>query len=1478
MASLPVSKSGSGSGSGGSGSGANGDKRLLVNNNNNKNNDHGLQPPRGLGLSDPPISPAVTTGTASSGNFTDMHMRQLIRPKKFRTLSNASSILSDIFNHPDANEDELKNKIKEANDRDREALYKMNESLRSTPPPPPAKPLPSTQSGQRGSVDEEKKHRSGLWGLFKRKSFKAAKKRIKSAPPQIVVPEPPAAGGATTTTHTTEDGHRQTVISIPAQPTFNLGPVPRSPGFGLSPKSPITGTPIRPPRPSIGLETLIEHQETNERHSQVPASAPVIPPINDGLNISPLLPTEDFSHLQRVSGFTVPPAESPPELPQAQEASVGVDDGLDVSSSSKRISCQDHTLPEFVSPASPLHLSVCLSTAQSSRDRRSNMSSGFKLPDIDHTEERLDREVDGGETLAEVSEPSSSNSSHHRLDTAAGGRDRIGSADVSSLSSVASSSDQQRPALASTKLRRQRSLYSNPSFTKRRVELERTDALGGESVKTNGNQSTAFYTPPDLPSGYATEPDTKALSSALEKVKAVQLPPLRFTPVMTVADLKPLSCKSSGNLRPVQSEETKRQDGEPEQSSDGALRNSDSSSEPLSGVPSTDSFQTSISIANSSTPQATPLSAPSNNLTKPLQLRRTNGIICPPLRISSSSSSSFSDNPSRYSRNGNHRSGSHIDFLQQCEEFRHSKEKELDTLRDRLRQLENRNSWLLTAVTKQLPDGYYPPQAYQDADDDYNASEEEEKGRPHSRSTVSSSPILSGFRVPTVSPRDQNSNRNGNGNDDDGDILTPRGRHFNLADPRPTRYDEHQNNISSSRASASDRWSMTSQHTFGSTTVDDSAAGTGTGMRFSSSSNLTTGFRLTPPVQHTQHPRYNPSPVVTSSNNSGSCSGSGDSSGNSRNASLSAVRRPTPAPTPISIPQAKPTLVTRSYTTCSTTDIPVFSRGSVGSGRGQSFASTTTTTTMGTVTGYDDTNMARDGSTNRHLAIQTRPTLSPNARRERSLPRDPRLASFSSRSRSRDGYKLHMYHGNRSHDGYINGFVDSSSSNGSDDNNQYKNVANNGNGSRNTSITRSPAPLPPSLTYKGLSDTAAQRREEREYRKKQEEIMRQLASGSRGQQLNTLRSSSSSASLGVVRQQQGQLAGAASASTSARSTALYNGYSSGSGYESDQGYGGNNGINGNTSYHDGRDPLTRLRDLRENVGRAISGIGIGLAVTTGDDSGCVYDGYGDTYHEQSDAGYDGYGQHGYGGYGSNEGGGYGIAAGHGFGREREDGEDRREGEGQEGKEGEADGEYRLSSSFHLPRHHLQNRDQRNNSPLPFSMPSWPSLPSLSSLPSLAGPSHSSLETEEWFPSLYRTHTQQTQTENDRRDSPNDQPRANSNSTTNNTSNRRTIRRKTTIAAMNGNKPSTSSNGNGNRNEWDTLEPLMRELIGNKPNSNGASGSGASSANGASGVDDQHRINYNGAPTPLVDKVFGLAPMDEEDLAEEALEDSVNLLQ
>lgn len=472
-----------------------------------------------------------------------------------------------------------------------------------------------------------------------------------------------------------------------------------------------------------------------------------------------------------------------------------------------------------------------------------------------------------------------------------------------------------------------------------------------------------------------------------------------------------------------------------------------------------------------------------------------------------------------------------------------------------------------------------------------------------------------------------------------------------------------------------------------------------------------------------------------------------------------------------------------------------------------------------------------------------------------------------------------------------------------------------GGGSRSTSATRGPAPFPPSLTYNGiLPDTAARRQEKREYRKKQEEIMRRLADTPlRGvQQTNTLHSSSSSSSLGaVVRQQQGKPSGASICSISANSTALCNGSFSGSGYDSDQGYGGHNG-NSRHHVHDGRDPLTRLRDLRQNVGRAISGIEIGLAVTS-DEDGYIYDGHGVTYqyHEDDVHGYDsygsGYGAYGHDSYGGYDKDGYGVSSGdlrHATGRgEGEICESQREGGAQDRREAKAERQYTLLNSSSLSRYHYhhhyyhrRNRDQRNNSPPPFLLPSWPSLPSLPLLPSLSGPSRSSLETEEWFPSLYLAHAQQSENQSEDTSSDYDEP-ANSDNTTDTQRSKRAIRRNTISAASNG------TEGNGNRNGWDTLEPLMRELTGNGDGNepNGAIGTAVST----SGIDDDeqniHRIvheRHEGEARQLVDNNgdIGFGPMDEKDLEEEtetmsrirayraslcaelrALEASVNLL-
>ena len=87
-----------------------------------------------------------TTGEAGE---TENQMLQYNRPKTFRKLSNSSSIISEIFRHPETCEDSLRVKIKRANDRDNSK--ELIEFLRTTSPPPQNR-MQIAQKGSRVSL------------------------------------------------------------------------------------------------------------------------------------------------------------------------------------------------------------------------------------------------------------------------------------------------------------------------------------------------------------------------------------------------------------------------------------------------------------------------------------------------------------------------------------------------------------------------------------------------------------------------------------------------------------------------------------------------------------------------------------------------------------------------------------------------------------------------------------------------------------------------------------------------------------------------------------------------------------------------------------------------------------------------------------------------------------------------------------------------------------------------------------------------------------------------------------------------------------------------------------------------------------------------------------------------------------------------------------------------------------------------------
>ncbi|KAK3941951.1 hypothetical protein QBC46DRAFT_340068 [Diplogelasinospora grovesii] len=105
------------------------------------------------------------------------------RPKTFRKLSNSSSIISDIFRHPDISEDRLRGKIRKANvneHRRRSSIDFLIGILRDTLPlhsSPPRSDIPTPQAktddvGSLGSKRKKKKkekwHPPSFWFIFRR--------------------------------------------------------------------------------------------------------------------------------------------------------------------------------------------------------------------------------------------------------------------------------------------------------------------------------------------------------------------------------------------------------------------------------------------------------------------------------------------------------------------------------------------------------------------------------------------------------------------------------------------------------------------------------------------------------------------------------------------------------------------------------------------------------------------------------------------------------------------------------------------------------------------------------------------------------------------------------------------------------------------------------------------------------------------------------------------------------------------------------------------------------------------------------------------------------------------------------------------------------------------------------------------------------------------------------------------------------------
>ncbi|KAK0668594.1 hypothetical protein QBC41DRAFT_225906 [Cercophora samala] len=149
-------------------------------------------------------SPATTINSNDLEEM-DSQISQYSRPKTFRKLSNASSILTDIF-RPDTDEDVLRRKIKRANDRD--SSRDLIEFLRNTSPPPQNfMSIPDTFD----SPPVPKKKRRPFWSFWKKRVKRGKKKDARLASGGVIRLPDTAVAGRTT------GGHRHIAISIPVE-------------------------------------------------------------------------------------------------------------------------------------------------------------------------------------------------------------------------------------------------------------------------------------------------------------------------------------------------------------------------------------------------------------------------------------------------------------------------------------------------------------------------------------------------------------------------------------------------------------------------------------------------------------------------------------------------------------------------------------------------------------------------------------------------------------------------------------------------------------------------------------------------------------------------------------------------------------------------------------------------------------------------------------------------------------------------------------------------------------------------------------------------------------------------------------------------------------------------------------------------------------------------------------------------------------
>ncbi|KAK2075188.1 hypothetical protein P8C59_009335 [Phyllachora maydis] len=156
-----------------------------------------------------------TTGLESGNRARDPRQRPHCRVwsaddiqhgPQFRRLSDASSIISDIFKHPDVSEDDLKQRIREADERPNPK--DLIDFLRNTSPPPTNLMSIPDSAGTSSSATSDK----GRWRHFRAFRAKTGQNVVAQtkAPAEMTLPDSAVAGR-------TIGGHRHIAISIPLQ-------------------------------------------------------------------------------------------------------------------------------------------------------------------------------------------------------------------------------------------------------------------------------------------------------------------------------------------------------------------------------------------------------------------------------------------------------------------------------------------------------------------------------------------------------------------------------------------------------------------------------------------------------------------------------------------------------------------------------------------------------------------------------------------------------------------------------------------------------------------------------------------------------------------------------------------------------------------------------------------------------------------------------------------------------------------------------------------------------------------------------------------------------------------------------------------------------------------------------------------------------------------------------------------------------------